>query len=161
VDCHLLDERLMDYLYEELDTREMDEMRAHVEGCPRCSAEVGRFRGVRRAVAQLEMADPPAAVSAKLLHQAASVRQQSMWRRSPTSRVAVYATPIVAMAAGFVLLIHVKDRALAPTIKPEEVSLTIDGKKVAADPAAAPTPATPVVTAEPPPATVELPPSKH
>jgi hypothetical protein len=143
VDCHLLDERLMDYLYEELDTREMDEMRAHVEGCPRCSAEIGRFRGVRRAVAQLEMAEPPPAVSAKLLHQAAQTQKTSMWRRSRAMRMAVYATPIVAMAAAFVLLIHVKDKALEPTIHPGEVSVAIDGRPVATPAAAPAVPAVP------------------
>jgi hypothetical protein len=148
VDCQLLDERLMDYLYEELDTREMDEMRAHVEGCPRCAAEIGRFRGVRRAVAQLEMAEPPPAVSAKLLHQAARVQKTPVWRRSRAMRVAVYATPIVAMAAAFMLLIHVKDKALSPAIHPDDVSVTIDGRS-AARPAAAPAP------------TVTVPPGEH
>ena len=153
VDCHLLDERLMDYLYEELGTHEMDEMRAHVEGCPRCSAEVGRFRGVRKAVAQLELVEPPPAVSAKLMHQAAQSHKQSMWRRSRVMRATVYAAPIVAMAAAFVLLIHVKEKAMSPTIHAEDVSVTIDGKKTAEG-------AAPAVVTEPP-ATVEIPAAKH
>jgi hypothetical protein len=153
VDCHLLDERLMDYLYEELETREMDEFRAHVEGCPRCSAEIGRFRGVRKAVAQLAMVEPPAAVSAKLMHQAAQSHKQSMWRRSRAMRATVYAAPIVAMAAAFVLLFHVKDKAMSPTIHADDVSVTIDGRKAAESPA-------PAVAAEPP-ATIEIPPAKH
>ena len=155
VDCHLLDERLMDYLYEELGTHEMDEMRAHVEGCPRCSAEIGRFRGVRKAVAQLEMAEPPPAVSAKLMHQAAQSHKQSMWRRSRAVRATVYAAPIVAMAAAFLLLVHVKDKAMSPEIHADDVKVTIDGEKTAEG-------AAPVVApAAEPPSTIAIPPARH
>ncbi|HJZ89040.1 MAG TPA: zf-HC2 domain-containing protein [Polyangia bacterium] len=114
-DCHKLDETLMDFLYQELAADEMAEVRAHVDGCPRCTAEIERFQATRRTLGALEQLEPPAAVSAKLLHQAAAAHRRPLWRgRSRLFRYTAVAVPMLAAAAALVLVFHVKDKAMAP-----------------------------------------------
>ncbi|HUS63896.1 MAG TPA: zf-HC2 domain-containing protein [Kofleriaceae bacterium] len=70
--CNEIDELMMDWLYRELDPSSSQAVEAHVGGCARCTAEIGSLRRTREVFR--EMAgdeEPPAAVSAILLHEAA------------------------------------------------------------------------------------------
>jgi hypothetical protein len=116
LDCHNVDERLMDFLYEELPPGDMDEVRAHLEGCTRCAAEVGRFQATRRTIQTLEHEEPSPAVSAKILHVAAGRKPKAARRRTRLFQLLVFgAAPTLAAAAALVLVFHAKERTFAPT----------------------------------------------
>jgi hypothetical protein len=66
-----MDELMMDWLYDELDPSSSARASEHVDGCARCSAEVGALRRTRAAFRDLSDVEPPPAVSAILLHEAA------------------------------------------------------------------------------------------
>jgi hypothetical protein len=138
VDCHTLDENLMDFLYEELDSDRMGEVRAHVDGCARCSAEVSRFQATRHAVSALEQLEPPQALTAKLLHQAAAQRRPLL-RRSRAARWA-FGGGSLALAAAATCLVALQMRK-SPLMEPPS----------ARDLAKTPAPAAPAGTAEVPP----------
>jgi putative zinc finger protein len=69
--CHDIDELMVDFLYQELDAAQADEVKAHVDGCKRCGAELQSLQRTRQAVRALPDIEPPGAVTARLLHEAA------------------------------------------------------------------------------------------
>ncbi|HEU5059383.1 MAG TPA: anti-sigma factor [Kofleriaceae bacterium] len=80
LDCSKIDELMMDWLYQELDESSSKRIAEHVEGCPRCSAEASALQRTRAAFRDLSPVEPPSALSAILLHEAA--------RRAPAVAVA-------------------------------------------------------------------------
>ncbi len=90
LDCSKIDELMMDWLYQELDESSSARVAEHVEGCPRCSAEASALQRTRAVFRDLSPVEPPVALSAILLHEAA--------RRAPA--VAVAAGPRGADAEG-------------------------------------------------------------
>lgn len=88
LDCSKIDELMMDWLYQELDESSSASVAEHVHGCARCSAEASALQRTRAAFRDLSPVDPPVAVSAILMHEAA--------RRAP----AVAAAPRSADAEG-------------------------------------------------------------
>ena len=90
LDCSKIDELMMDWLYQELDDSSSARVAEHVQGCARCSAEASALQRTRAAFRDLSPVEPPTAVSAILLHEAA--------RRAPA--VAVAAAPRAADAEG-------------------------------------------------------------
>ena len=120
--CSQFDDQLLDLLYEELSEADARAMRAHAEQCPRCEAELGAFGQVRSAARSLPMVEPPSAVTAKLLYQAAEERKRGkvlpLARRIFAGRTQQY----VAMAASFTALaaltsVLVVNRQVAPTLE--------------------------------------------
>jgi hypothetical protein len=69
--CKEIDELMMDWLYQELEPSRSQAVEAHVGGCARCTAEVGSLRHTRDVFRDLSIEEPPASVSAILLHEAA------------------------------------------------------------------------------------------
>jgi hypothetical protein len=75
-----MDGLMMDWLYDELDPSSSAKVAQHVDGCSRCSTEMAALRRTRAAFRGMSHLEPPAAISAILLHEAA--------RRSPGAMVA-------------------------------------------------------------------------
>lgn len=69
--CRDIDELMIDFLYQELETPRADAFKAHLATCPRCGQELQSLQRVRGAVRELPEAEPPQSVTAKLLHEAA------------------------------------------------------------------------------------------
>lgn len=90
LDCSKIDELMMDWLYQELDESSSARIAEHVQGCARCAAEATALQRTRAAFRDLSPVEPPTAVSAILMHEAA--------RRAPA--VAVAAAPRTADAEG-------------------------------------------------------------
>lgn len=78
-----MDGLMMDWLYDELDPSSSAQVAQHVDGCSRCSTEMAALRRTREAFRGMSHLEPPAAISAILLHEAA--------RRSPASAAAARA----------------------------------------------------------------------
>lgn len=72
-----MDELMMDWLYEELDPARSARVAEHAGGCARCSAELAALRRTREAFRDMPDLEPPPALSAILLHEAA--------RRAPSA----------------------------------------------------------------------------
>jgi hypothetical protein len=84
-----MDELMMDWLYEELDPPRSAGVSEHLESCARCSEQLGALRSTRAALRDLPQLEPPPAISAILIHEAA--------RRAP----AVEAPDFAAAPTGF------------------------------------------------------------
>lgn len=70
--CNQMDELMLDWLYDELDEDRREQVDAHVEDCARCAAEAGSLRRTRELFDDLpSCAEPPASLTAILLHEAA------------------------------------------------------------------------------------------
>ena len=91
LDCSKIDELMMDWLYQELDESSSARVAEHVQGCARCTAEASALQRTRAAFQELSPVDPPVALSAILLHEAA--------RRAPA--VAATAGPRLGDEGGF------------------------------------------------------------
>jgi putative zinc finger protein len=68
--CREIDELMVDFLYQELDATQADAFHSHVDGCPRCGAELRSMQRTRQALRALPELEPSPAVSARLLHEA-------------------------------------------------------------------------------------------
>jgi hypothetical protein len=66
-----MDGLMMDWLYDELDPSSSAKVAQHVDGCSRCSTEMAALRRTRAAFHGMSHLEPPAAISAILLHEAA------------------------------------------------------------------------------------------
>jgi hypothetical protein len=77
--CQDIDALMMDWLYEELGQTDQARFDAHVATCARCQSELASFTRTREAVRALPELEPPPALSAQLLHEAA--------KRAPQSKV--------------------------------------------------------------------------
>jgi hypothetical protein len=82
-----MDELMLDWLYDELDPPRSARVAEHMGTCARCAAEIGALRRTREAFRDLTDVEPPASLSAILLHEAA--------RRAPQTSSA---PPVVAPA---------------------------------------------------------------
>lgn len=71
LDCSKIDELMMDWLYQELDESSSARIAEHVQGCARCAAEATALQRTREVFRELSPVEPPVAVSAILLHEAA------------------------------------------------------------------------------------------
>jgi hypothetical protein len=72
-----MDELMMDWLYNELDPPSSARVAEHMGACARCAAEIGALRRTREAFRDLTDVEPPASLSAILLHEAARRGPQS------------------------------------------------------------------------------------
>jgi hypothetical protein len=66
-----MDELMVDLLYDELDPARSAKVAEHMGACARCSAEMGALQRTRAAFRDMSDLEPPASVSAILLHEAA------------------------------------------------------------------------------------------
>lgn len=110
-DCTQIDELMMDFLYQELVGDELAAFRKHVSSCDRCTNELAQFQGVRSAARSLVEADPPPAVSARVMAQAAEAVRPSLASRAWTWLVGALgpmrAHPALAAATALVVVIGV------------------------------------------------------
>ena len=70
-ECNKIDELMMDFIYQELEPAAAADVKSHVDGCARCGAELASLSRTRQAMRSLADVEPPAGVSALLLHEAA------------------------------------------------------------------------------------------
>ncbi|MBI5482594.1 MAG: zf-HC2 domain-containing protein, partial [Deltaproteobacteria bacterium] len=113
MECTQVDDLLMDYLYQELAPEQETEFRAHLDSCDRCAREVRELQGVREAVRELPVLEPPKALTAQLLHQAAAAKQpafpwlRSLWELLQPRRtfyaVAAAASLVVVLFVGYAM----------------------------------------------------------
>jgi hypothetical protein len=157
LECKDFDEKLLDYLYEELPPVARQACEQHLAGCARCQGELGSFGGVRRAARQLELVEPPAAVSAKLMYQAAQLAPRRRGKVLPLVRK-LWQHPAYAMAACFLIVGGVTSWQLivrgevpmaAPAVREKEASPPAEGAGTAvAPPVKTPVPAASVAELE-------------
>jgi hypothetical protein len=113
MECTQIDDLLMDYLYQELAPEQAEAFRAHLDSCERCAHEVQSFQGVREAVRDLPVLEPPRALTAQLLHQAAEAKKpafpwlKSLWELLQPKRnfyaVAAAASLVIVLFVGYAL----------------------------------------------------------
>lgn len=103
-ECRRADERLLDFVYEELPPEERAEVAAHVEACGRCAAELGSIGGTRALLRALPDEEPSQAVTARLLHEAAAPRTLSARLRAALSVFAVHPGWSLGAATAVVLV---------------------------------------------------------
>jgi len=151
--CRDIDELMVEYLYQELDPVRAAEFEAHVQTCARCGAELGSLQRTRQALRALPDAEPPPALSARLLHEAS--------RRAPNPEGSglfawlgrlfqpILAHPALAATASVVLLLAVTTLvSVRARVSPHTQEVDLD-KAAAPMAATAPAPAaTPTLAPE-------------
>ena len=70
--CRDIDALMMDWLYGELDPQNAQSFSSHLEDCSRCHTELAAFERTRELVGELPSEEPPSAVSAILIREAAT-----------------------------------------------------------------------------------------
>lgn len=70
--CRDIDALMMDWLYGELGPQQAQSFSSHLEDCSRCHTELAAFERTRELVGVLPTEEPPAAVSALLIREAAT-----------------------------------------------------------------------------------------
>lgn len=83
VSAHAHKDALLDFAYGELPADEARRVEEHVQGCPRCSDELGALRGVRVAFAQLPREEAPDAGLESLLAYANQRARQNVAGPAP------------------------------------------------------------------------------
>lgn len=110
MDCSQINELLMDYLYQELDPSSAERFEAHLHSCPGCTELISGFEATRSAFRELPEEDPPAAVSAFLLREAAAAvapEQEGFWERLRQGLRAMVMHPAMSIATTLVLVLGV------------------------------------------------------
>lgn len=70
--CRDIDALMMDWLYGELDPQQAQSFSTHVEDCTRCHSELAAYERTRELVGGLPTEEPPPALSALLIREAAT-----------------------------------------------------------------------------------------
>ena len=94
-----MDGLMVDRLYEELEPAQQQSFDEHRSSCARCAAELASFERTRAAYRELPAAEPPAALSAILLHAAAGRSARRARRVGPGLGVAVRPPPAARRAS--------------------------------------------------------------
>src|SRR5689334_2238401 len=128
-DCTNIDELMMDFLYQELSADETTSFQKHVDSCERCTAELLKFQGVRTAAKSLIEEDPPVAISARLLSEAAEAVRPSAAKRAWAWLVGVLAPmrahPALAAATALVVVIGVGGLLMRRGYRGEKAEKTV------------------------------------
>ena len=129
-ECRRADERLLDFVYEELPAEERAEVAAHVEACGRCAAELRSIGGTRAMLRALPDEEPSQAVTARLLHEAAAPRTLGERLRAALSVFAVHPAWSLGAASAVVLLgslVLFRDSEVAPPGVRDDLDDSLEG----------------------------------
>jgi hypothetical protein len=142
--CHDIDENMMEFLYRELDAEKAQAFQTHVETCGRCHAELSSLQKTRQSVRALPEREPPPAVSARLLHEAA-LRASPGAKASVLSRLFGWVSPLglhpaLAAVASLVLVAGVAGLLLKDKVSPTLETLPSSPVEALAPGGAAPSP---------------------
>lgn len=146
-ECSKIDELLMDFIYQELEPAAAAEVKGHVDGCARCGAELAALTRTRQAMRSIADVEPPAGVSALLLHEAAkrkpaaaasSAEAGGFWGAIARFFAPIQAHPAMAAVASIVLVAgvagylskrgHVSSKAPAITEAESDEALKLRAK---------------------------------
>jgi len=100
----------MDYIYHELDSSSVERFEAHLHSCPGCTELISGFEQTRSAFQELPEEDPPAAVSAFLLREAAAAvapEEEGFWEKLRVGLRAMVMHPAMSIATTMVLVLGV------------------------------------------------------
>lgn len=103
-----IDDRIIDYVYGEMGSRDANDVERHIAGCARCADEVHKIQGLRRAALTLPKLMPAPHVTETILRRArelAPKTQQRGWLASFLLRPAFGGAFLFAIALGVGLYI--------------------------------------------------------
>jgi putative zinc finger protein len=123
LECRHVDERLLDFVYDELPPEDRAEVAAHVEACGRCAAEVRSMTGTRAALRALPDEEPSAAATTRILHEAARPRTVMAKLRALLATFALHPGWSLGAATAVVLVVSLvlfreAERAQPPAMQP-------------------------------------------
>jgi hypothetical protein len=110
ISCKQVDELLLEYVYKELDPEMALGIERHVEGCASCGEGLRALQETRQAMRGLELVEPPAEISALLLHEAAEALksvEESFWGKLARMMRPLAIHPAMSAAALLVLVVGV------------------------------------------------------
>jgi anti-sigma factor RsiW len=95
------------YVLEALDPPEMDEMRRHLDGCPRCAAEAASLAGLPALLDSADVDDaiesPPPGLEDQVLDRFVRERARPRARRRAWPRIAIPAVAVAALVAAVLI----------------------------------------------------------
>ena len=165
MNCEILDNLLLDLLYDELDGNEKIEAQAHLEGCEGCQQKFAAMGGVRRAFQAMPEPELPAFGHQALLAEAeAAAKRHSVVQAPPkknqerdglwaklSAGMRLLLSPPVAVAAGVILVLGVSLSIGEQSSSPSPAKTTLADEPLMVLQGAAPLPA----AAPPPPPAFE------
>ena len=100
--CPECDERLVDYLYNELAPHERLRMDEHFKGCAYCAKELSQLRFIRTSFQTLKDQEPPSLVHQRILAHSRDLapQQRGFWLTRFMFKPAAAMTLVLLMAAG-------------------------------------------------------------
>jgi Putative zinc-finger len=111
MDCKHIDEHLIDFLYQELEPDQLDQIEGHLKGCDRCSAELAAVDSTRSAMRELPELEPPPSLSQALMREAARAvtpaDEQGFWERLRAGMRMMVLHPAMTAAVMLVLVVGV------------------------------------------------------
>jgi hypothetical protein len=161
------DDRLLDYLYEEMSGKDAAEFAAHVQGCALCQKNLAGFRRVRSAMSEAaapekrseealarltaqvlqQVAKPPAGMGTRTLGSTQNLPSAEMGKVLPLRRRGRLASmlfhpasPIVAMAAAALVFVMWRQQQ-GPLVQPERLEPPATLSPAPGSPPAGPPPA--------------------
>jgi len=146
MDCKHVNERLVDYLYQELDADQADRIEGHIRQCEGCTDELTAFESTRRLMQQLPQLQPSSSIVDSLVREAErAVQPQSpgLWERLRAGLSMLVMHPAMTAAVALVLVLGVSFYAYQRTSPPTRSSLPsrVDLPEVEDGVAVAPQPA--------------------
>lgn len=111
MDCKHVNDHLVDYLYQELDSDQLDRIEGHLKECDGCASELAAFESTRQLMQQLPQLEPPTSVTDRLLQQAALAVQPEeklgFWERLRAGLRVLVLHPAMTAAVALVLVLGV------------------------------------------------------
>ncbi len=109
MDCKHVNDHLIDFLYQELEPEQLDQIEGHIKSCDGCASELAAFESTRSAMRELPELEPPPALSQVLMREAARavtpVEEAGFWERLRAGMRMMVLHP--AMTAAVVLVVVV------------------------------------------------------
>jgi anti-sigma factor RsiW len=161
--CRDIDALMMDWLYGELEPQKAQSFSSHLEDCSRCHTELAAFERTRELVGGLPTEEPPSAVSAMLIREAALAAPTAAtsnaseggfiaWLRGlfqPLQHPALAAVATLVLVAGVAGTFYLRDGDKQFT-DAEAPAVTTESSEGAAPAQQPPAPETPAVSADAP-----------
>jgi hypothetical protein len=121
MDCKHVNEHLIEFLYQELESDQMDQIESHLQSCEGCSQELAAFESTRQLMRELPELEPSSLVTNRLMQEAvrsAQPDQPGLWERLTAGLRMMVMHPAMTAAVVLVVVLGISFYAYRQTSPP-------------------------------------------
>jgi hypothetical protein len=121
MDCKHVNEHLIDFLYQELEPDQMDQIESHLQSCQVCSQKLAAFESTRQLMRELPELEPSSLVTNRLMQEAvrsAQPEQPGLWERLTAGLRMMVMHPAMTAAVVLVVVLGISFYAYRQTSPP-------------------------------------------